>query len=459
MESVPHAASYDALDTLADTTPELGDAPLHGAWLVLARLASAGIVVFALSVFLASAPTTLSLLREVCAANCSPWQLTQSQASTLAQYGISPDMYAFYLITLTLLTCLIWFGAAALIFWRRSNTVFLLLTATQLVTQGALNTPAGSSLGGLAPGSFALACLVTLSGCLFLLFLALFPTGRFAPRWMGWLLIPIIAVLIVAQFLPAQYPAQSDIFAICILGLIVAQAYRFRAVYTALQRQQTRWVIVGIGTYLVTRLTLSALPVFEPALTMPDSPYPTLAASLEMLTLALGPIAFTIAVLRYRLFDLGLLLNRTLVYGSLTALLAMVYVGCVISLQAAVRGVTGQRDSAIAIVVSTLLIAALFQPLRRVLQTVIDQRFYRRKYDTAKTLAAFSAVLRSEVDLDTLSRELIEVVHSSVQPMDAWLWLRPEPGSPPHEGQSVSQPTSTHAAFPQKADGSTGYRQ
>jgi hypothetical protein len=132
--------------------------------------------------------------------------------------------------------------------------------------------------------------------------------------------------------------------------------------------------------------------------------------------------------LRYRLYDIDLVINRTLVYGPLTAMLVLVYVGGVVTIQSAFRTITGQ-ESQIAVVASTLAIAALFNPLRRRLQTFVDRRFYRGKYDAAKTLAAFSARLREETDLDALNTDLVKVVQETIQPAHASLWLRPNTGA------------------------------
>jgi hypothetical protein len=136
------------------------------------------------------------------------------------------------------------------------------------------------------------------------------------------------------------------------------------------------------------------------------------------------PLSFGFAILRSRLWDIDSIINRTLVYGTLTVILTSVYVGLIIGLQALLRGIISQ-DNSIAIVISTLALYALFQPLRRRIQRVIDRRFYRRKYDAAQTLAAFSATLRQEVDLEQLREQLLGVVEETMQPVHVSLWLRP----------------------------------
>ncbi len=156
------------------------------------------------------------------------------------------------------------------------------------------------------------------------------------------------------------------------------------------------------------------------------------------------PISLAIAILRYRLFDIDLLIRRTLQYSLLSGLLALTYFGLVIVLQSLFTAITGQQQNDFVTVLSTLAIAALFNPVRRRVQDVIDRRFYRKKYDAAKTLAAFAATCRDETDLDKLTASLIAVVQETMQPESVGLWLRPTETRPdrfpkPVRSESASQ--------------------
>jgi hypothetical protein len=211
-------------------------------------------------------------------------------------------------------------------------------------------------------------------------------------------------------------------------SLVFAQVYRYRRVSTPMERQQTKWIVFGVAVALLGFLLLAyLLPAFLELFISLQSLdlllVDVLVTSIYLVLLPI-PLSFAVAILRYRLWDVDVLINKALVYSLLTGTLVAVYTGCIIGLQALLRGLFNQT-SEIAIVVSTLLIAALFQPLRKRIQAIIDRRFYRRKYDAARTLTAFSATLRNEVDLSQLSEQLVAVVQETMQPTYVWLWLRP----------------------------------
>jgi hypothetical protein len=182
------------------------------------------------------------------------------------------------------------------------------------------------------------------------------------------------------------------------------------------ERQQIKWLVFAAGL-MVAGFVLSYLWQRGAA--------NSVAWFAFILGIMLLPLAIGVAILRYRLYAIDFIINRTLVYGSLTVLLVLVYVGGVVGLQTAFRALTGQ-ESTLAVVASTLAIAALFGPLRTRVQAFVDRRFYRRKYDAAKTLAAFNARLREETDLDTLRADVVGVANATVQPEHTSLWLRPD---------------------------------
>jgi hypothetical protein len=208
----------------------------------------------------------------------------------------------------------------------------------------------------------------------------------------------------------------NGILPIAVLVSISSMIIRFRR-SSGRERLQLKWV------FYTAALTASSFLI---SFVLPE-PIPQAAQDAVFLVgvaaFAAIPIAAGMAILRHRLYDIDLLINRTLVYGLLTLSLAVVYVGGIVSLQGLFRTLTGQ-ESQLAVVASTLMIAALFGPLRRRIQSAIDRRFYRGKYDAAKTLEAFSSRLRDETDLESLSGDLVGVVRETVQPAHASLWLR-----------------------------------
>jgi hypothetical protein len=267
-------------------------------------------------------------------------------------------------------------------------------------------------------------------------FFALYPDGNFLPRWMRYVAVYGFFFALAWGAFPQAFGAPVGwvgIFVLASVALVFgaslyAQVYRYRYYSTPLQRQQTKWMVYGVAVMVVATIVQQVLAtlVWPYATAAPaESVLLDLVLMLLSTMTALVPIAVGLAILRYRLYDIDIIINRTLVYGTLTAALALVYFGSVVLLQALLRTATGQAQSEIVTVISTLTIAALFTPLRRRIQALIDHRFYRRKYDAARTLAVFSTAARDVVDLEQLKAELLYAVEETMQPAHTSLWLRP----------------------------------
>jgi hypothetical protein len=395
---------------------------LRGRWLVIARAAWVVIATLALGLFLASIPGYVSNVLNLGQAD---WIGARIEAPAGVVSAV--ELLGVLISITSALVCL---TLASVLFWRRSDDWMVLFISSYLLVYGTVLVGPLETAEAFYPWWPSLAVDViqplfftTPTIALFVLF----PDGRFVPRWTRRLILFSIPTTVAVLYVPPSY--LWALVGVIVIGAVYAQIYRYRHVSTPTERQQTKWVVFGILLWLVLMMLLSVPYSIE--LNLPaGSPLPwwTLAGSTGWsLTLTIVPLALSIAVLRYRLYEIDLLINRTLVYGTLTATLALVYLGGVTATQALFRAFTGQQEQPqLAIVVSTLVIAALFNPLRRRIQGFIDRRFYRRKYDAANTLEAFSTKLRDETDLDALSGDLVGVVRETMQPSHVSLWLRPD---------------------------------
>jgi len=299
------------------------------------------------------------------------------------------------------------------------------------------------SLPGGEPAAWVAEWLLAPVFDLLALVLVLFPDGRLpSRRWRPfvWLIVINAVVAVFARaFSPGpleEFPGTQNPLGIeGLAGLLPAFEGAWEVVGLALvfvaavsllvrvrrargeERQQVKWLL-----YAATLLSVAGL------LTLSIESIGTGWAGLVLITVGFlaVPVAIGVAILRHRLYDIDILINRTLVYSALTVALILAYVGSIVLFQGIFRALTGQ-GSQLAIVASTLAIAALFTPLRHRIQSFIDRRFYRRKYDAARTLEAFSAKLRDETDLDALNAELVGVVRETMQPAHVSMWLHPDP--------------------------------
>ncbi len=318
-----------------------------------------------------------------------------------------------------------------------------------VVDPGAL--PAADVVAALGEGLWVPA-VGLMGGFLFLLF----PDGRPpSPRWrlVGWLCAGTMAVAYLAVTLrpgrlttptvvdnPLALPVTGPVFdvvafgsaallPVCVLACAAALVTRFRRA-RGVERLQLRWLASAGGCVALMYLSIMGLGALAMVGTFGDeaavrASWLGLLETVTVTSFVLIPVSIGIALLRYRLYDLDLVVNRTLVYGTLTAALAAVYLVLVLVLQLALRPLTDQSDLAVA--ASTLAVAGLFRPVRARIQSVVDRRFFRRRYDAARTLAEFTSRLRHEVDLEAVGADLRATVRDSVSPAHVSLWTRSDP--------------------------------
>ena len=345
-----------------------------------------------------------------------------------AARGMALSAYAVYFVALDLAVAAGFVGAGALILWKAQGDWFRWLAAFVLIffPLGGLET-----LVQVSGYGYAWIALGSMLWPTFLLFLYLFPNGRATPRWTRWPMAVILGVHLAIQtvgaigsvwMLPAGVVQKAFSLAIFILiGFVLilfCQIYRYRVVSTPIERAQIKWFVAGLAVLVVESVAASLLTG-----TVLASGHGFISDLSNVLSLVI-PVSITISILRYRLWDIDVIIRKTLVYTALTVLLALVYFGSVVLLQRLFGSLTGATQSPLAVVVSTLVIAALFTPLRRRIQDVIDRRFFRKKYDAQQVLTQFAITARDETDLDSLTAELARVVQETLQPERVSVWLR-----------------------------------
>jgi len=398
-------------------------------WLRFARVLTLIFILFCVLVFIAGVFSysnyARSHLKEFTYYDWTPEQMD----AIFGRIGLSFQALIRWKLISSILFALTIGGIGLFVFFRKKDDWFSLYIAASFVLFGTFTNNAIIALAGTYP---ALVPILSLLGVLawasFYLLFYLFPDGHFAPRWTAWM-----AVLLLLSFLVSIVyngdTGQTALLLIMIITLAIgpiSQVYRYRKVSTAVQRQQTKWVVLAILLVVIYTLLASGGIYFH-TLTNPNSPIALVFAisnSLAPWSLGLIPISIALAILRYRLWDIDLLIRRTLIYTILTITLALAFFGGVTLLQSLFSTISNQK-SEISIVISTLAIAALFNPLRRRIQNTIDRRLYRKKFNSEQALARFSATARTETDIEQLSGELLAIVQEALQPEAVSVWLKP----------------------------------
>lgn len=400
----------------------------------------------ALALFAIGAPAMAREMQHVCRGpTCYRWQVTPALASQLAKHGLSLQFNAAYTIADNAIFILGFCLIAATLILRRPDEPMALFGAFTLVTFGAsFVDPIGAVATLHSPiGWWTYPILAGLGWSSLFIFFYLFPTGRFVPRWTRATAIAWFVYIAVMRLSPLQWginTSKSDLLRAAspppnqfaevygnlviffFLSVIVAQVYRYLRVSGPVERQQTKWVVCGFIAAFGGLAVLVSIPGSSSGSVINSVAGNLIGRFVFDAVLLLLPLSFAIAILRYRLYDIDVVINRTLVYLSLTVSLAGMYILGVIAIQAVFRAITGQAsDLAVAIV--TLAIAALFNPWRTRIQRFIDRRFYRRKYDAARTLAQLQTTLRDEVDLELLRAAVLTVAVDTLQPSSIAIWI------------------------------------
>ena len=387
------------------------------AWLLVAT--------FYVATFLLALPSTLR--QQVSIPSWPAWTEPEARHA-LAELGWSVDSVQRFLSLAGLALTPAYMLLGGFIFWRRRSDPVALMLSMMFV--GFLTTTQFDSLAQQWPGWLHIKDISEgFTTALFSIVFLVFPDGRFVPRWTRWAALALVMTQVMRVFQPDTWARVGFAVSVpMIVTLMLAQLYRYVRVSGPVQRQQTKWVVFGLTAGIVPLASFFLVLGLVPDLNRPTATGMAmliLGSLLWEVVLILLPLSLTIAILRSRLFDIDVIIRRTLIYAVLTGLLALAYFGSIVVLQNVFSVLTGQNQSTLVTVLSTLAIAALFVPLRARVQAVIDRRLYRRKYDAAQTLAAFGATMRDEVDLGALRERLLSVVDDALQPASVSLWVRP----------------------------------
>ncbi|MBK9053572.1 MAG: hypothetical protein IPL78_22530 [Chloroflexi bacterium] len=363
--------------------------------------------------------------------SCPVMSIAPEELQILESFGLSLNAYVYYYFGLEGILIVLFSTLALLVFWRRSDTWIGLVVSQAFLFAGLVFFSEENRALARAYPDIQLFTdfLTSFSVVLVLMLFYLFPDGRFTPRWMKWFAAALILAVVFDPLLNrgGVRAASATLFVILTFAVgapmgLISQIYRFRKVANPSQRQQTKWVLFGLSSMFAGMFPWMVFGEIAPLPPGPSRLIFYLSFIPQYILIGLFPVTVVMAIMRYRLWEIDLVIRRTLQYILLTGLLALVYFGSVVLLQNIFIGLTGQ-NSQVVIVISTLAIAALFNPLRGRIQAFIDRRFYRRKYDAAQTLTQFAQTARDEVDMDKLAAALLSAVQETIQPEQLGLWL------------------------------------
>lgn len=416
-------SQHAAVGSVPSST-DSSSAMLRGRWLVLARAGWLGIAILTLALFVASIPAEFAELQIECpTAACPNGQLSLDGMRALADLGLSLDFFAAYGVALDVVFAVVYVAVAALIFWRKSTERFALFVALALLTFGTATFPfAMGALVAAHPAWGAPAAILNFVGSAsFSLFLYLFPNGRFVPGWTRWVALVWLAWQAPKYWIPT-WPAEFATWSAWLnavvwlgaLGAVVyAQIYRYRRLSNHVQRQQTKWVVFGIAIALTGVVSIAlTLNIVAPA-RISAGVLATFMVGYAIIYLAmlLIPLSIGVAMLRHHLFDVDVLINRTLVYGALTVCVASVYVLIVGALGALFQA----SGSVLIALVATGLVAVLFQPLRDRLQRAVNHLIYGERDDPYVALTRLGQRLGATLAPDTVLPTIVQTVTEALR--------------------------------------------
>jgi hypothetical protein len=438
----------DAISTAAARTSLLTELAswLRGRRLQIARGAWITTVTLSLAVFIAALPARYDQLRAETIHD--RLQLARMHSALLPQplaTWLTSQFYPSAALTLEVLVMLVCAATAILIFWRRHDESMAIVASLSLVGYGVLFLPPLDALTVAHPGWSVMVHAVQAFGLeTSLLLFYVSPDGYFFPRWTRTLAVIWTIWTAASVAIPSApfdllhgrpHVVVPQVFGLpwlfaCVAWFgtgLLAQIERYRRVSTPPQRQQTKWVLIGWASVIAFYTVLVLPRVTITALSAPgllDLLYRRVGVPSFEAVLLLSPIPITLSVLRYRLWDVDVVINRALVYGLVTLTLGLVYFVSIITVEAVFRGATG-LGSPVAIAVSTLACAGLFRPVYQRIQLTVDRRFYRSKYDARRLIEEFSQGVRDDVELNALLDDLIAIVQESMHPAHVSVMLFP----------------------------------